>query len=295
MRKKRLGCQVRRCDGGVSVDDHPLGATGRLIDPLRLLSARDLKAIQFALGPVLSDCQAEFIVTLVDSVPGRKFREHAMASRRKLARDQTTSLILVIAVKDRHAEIATAPQFADRFTPAASTALLKAGLVPLMRRGRIADAIVSAVTGMRELLRRVDGREATALAWSRARGPQRRRAFSPGVFLLVIPAIFLAIMVFGPIQSCRQEHACRYCGKWCSITTKELKTATYSATGLSRRHYVCTGCGTNYSYTVVLPVLSASSDSSSWSSDSSSSGSDSSSSGSDSSSGGSDGGGGADW
>jgi hypothetical protein len=62
----------------------------------------------------------EIIVYVVDSVQGRRFREHAVASRSRFARYINNSLILVVSVADRHAEIATAPKYSGIFTQNAS-------------------------------------------------------------------------------------------------------------------------------------------------------------------------------
>jgi uncharacterized membrane protein YgcG len=96
--------------------------------------------------------EAELIVHLVPSVVKRAFRQHAMAVRRQLSQHYERSVVVVLAVADRHLEIATAKGYAGLFDAAACNALLLQHAVPAMREGRTADALAAT---LEELARRL--------------------------------------------------------------------------------------------------------------------------------------------
>jgi uncharacterized membrane protein YgcG len=82
----------------------------------------------------------------------RAFRQHAMAVRRQLSERYERSIVVVVAVADRHIEIATARDYAEHFDAAVCNALLLQHAVPAMREGRTADAIAAT---LEELARRL--------------------------------------------------------------------------------------------------------------------------------------------
>jgi uncharacterized membrane protein YgcG len=96
--------------------------------------------------------EAELIVHLVPSVVKRAFRQHAMAVRRQLSERYERSVVVVVAVADRHIEIATARCYAGHFDATVCNALLLQNAAPAMREGRTADAIAAT---LEELARRL--------------------------------------------------------------------------------------------------------------------------------------------
>jgi uncharacterized membrane protein YgcG len=255
----------------------------KLMDTVGLLDDAESQRLQAAAAAVLGDFRVELIVYVVDSVQGRDFREHAVASRSRMASDKDNSILLVVSLRDRHAEIATAPRYAGLFTPDAASALLRRTLVPLMREDRPVDAVASALGGMCQRLKGGAGRRPFA----------RKYRVAAAILALVLALAGVAIWSYV------RGHTCKHCGGWCRIETLVTQEATQVSTGTKELHYSCSRCGGHYVEVRTLPVLSSSDSTSSWTDSSSSDfgSSDSSSSSSDSgdSGGGSDGGGGADW
>jgi uncharacterized membrane protein YgcG len=241
----------------------------QLIDKDHVLAPAEYKRLEQAIADVTQDKYQEFIVCFVRSVPDRNFRNHAVALRRELSKDVNTSIILVVSMHDRHAEIATAPRFAPLFTSRTSSALLKKALMPLMKEGKIAEAITSGLKEICNLLQK-----------KKSRAPKIASAVMK-FFLITLIVALLGWIGYIHIKA----HLCIECGHWVRIQTVVKQEATYSSPGLEEITYICNHCGTHYKKTRIIPEKSSSSSSSSDSS--SDSGSDSGGS--------SDGGGGSDW
>lgn len=104
------------------------------------------------LAATASRSEAELIVHLVPSVVKRAFRQHAVAVRRQLSERYERSVIVVLAVADRHIEIATARGYAGHLGADACNALLQLHAVPALREGRTADALAAT---LEEIARRL--------------------------------------------------------------------------------------------------------------------------------------------
>jgi uncharacterized membrane protein YgcG len=241
----------------------------QLIDKDHVLAPAEYKRLEQSIADVTQDQYQEFIVCFVRSVADRNFREHAMALRRELSKDINTSIILLVSLHDRHAEIATAPRFVHLFTSRTSSALLKKTLTPLMKEGKIAEAITSSLKEICNVLQK-----------KKSRAPQIASA-TIKCFLIAVIIALLGWIGYIHIKA----HLCIECGHWVRIQTVVKQEATYSSPGLEEITYICNHCGTHYKKTRIIPEKSSSSSSSSDSS--SDSGSDSGGS--------SDGGGGTDW
>lgn len=140
--------------------------------------------------------EAELIVHLVPSVVKRAFRQHAMAVRRQLSERYERSVVVVVAVADRHIEIATARGYAGHFDAAACNALLLQHAVPAMREGRTADALAATLEA---LARRLAAAPLPLPDAPRYDGPGRP---SPGtiVILILFLVLFLTVIaasIFG--------------------------------------------------------------------------------------------------
>jgi uncharacterized membrane protein YgcG len=242
----------------------------QLIDKGHVLPAAEYKRLESAIADIVQGMYQEFIVCFVQAVPNRDFRKHAVALRQELSRDTNNSIILVVSLGDRHAEIATAPRFAHQFTPRASTALLRKTLTPLMKEGKTAEAVISALKSM------------CGLAQTKKQTtPKIASAFLKFILISII-LVLLGWIGYVHVKA----HLCIECNHWVRIETMVKQAATYSSTGLEEINYICGNCGTHYTKTVIIPEKSSSRGSSGSSSDSSS----------DSDSGGSsDGGGGTHW
>jgi uncharacterized membrane protein YgcG len=208
----------------------------------------------------------ELLVQVVATVPGRRFRDQAVASRHEHSVNPDRSLIVVVSRDDRHVELATAPCWAGRFSEAESHALLATRFVPAMKAGDLPRALGETI---RAIVARLDG-------------PPVRPARSPAVAVGIGVGLAVLLGVCGVLFTFVRNHTCRECRGWCDYSERELVAATYTSEGRSEVHFHCGKCGADYTEIRSIPVRSSSSDSSGSSSDS----------GSDSSS---DGGGGADW
>lgn len=131
--------------------------------------------------------EVELIVHLVPSVAKRAFRQHAMAVRRQLSQRYERSVVVVVAVADRHIEIATARGYAGHLDAAASNALLLQHAVPAMREGRTADALAAT---LEELARRLAAAPLPLPDAPRYDGPGR-----PGRGTIVILILFLVLFL----------------------------------------------------------------------------------------------------
>ena len=132
--------------------------------------------------------EAELIVHLVPSVVKRAFRQHAVAVRRQLSERYERSVIVVVAVADRHIEIATARSYAEHFDAATCNALLLQHAVPAMREGRIADAIAATLEEL--------ARQLTNLPTPRplpSPDPERNRSLPGWLLFLILFAMLLAL------------------------------------------------------------------------------------------------------
>ncbi len=131
--------------------------------------------------------EAELIVHLVPSVAKRAFRQHAVAVRRQLSHHYERSVIVVLAVADRHIEIATAKGYAAHFDADACRTLLMQHAVPAMREGRTVDALAAT---LEEIARRV-----AALPMPQPEPPRYagRERPSPGTIVILI--LFLVLFL----------------------------------------------------------------------------------------------------
>lgn len=145
----------------------------RIVDDAGVLTAAERER----LAAVTPGSSAELIVHLVPSVAKRAFRQHAVAVRRQLSDHYERSVIVVLAVGDRHIEIATATGYADRFDAAACNALLQLHAVPALREGRLADALAAT---LEELARRL------AVLPTPVRAPVPSHRSPPGWLLVMI-------------------------------------------------------------------------------------------------------------
>ncbi len=249
---------------GTETDSDSLGST-RFVDPDGVLGPDDRARLSSVVGGFPGEASAEVIVQIVPAVPGRRFREHAMAARREHSRHPERSLILVVSLEDRHAELATAPLWNDRFTAATSHGLLAEHFVPAMRAGDLVQALAGSLAAIGNKL-------GAATPASASSGPGWWRV--DGIFCLVA-AVFAYLFPFV------RNHTCRECRSWGDYSERVVVAATYVSEGRNESHFRCRKCGADYTEIHSIPVLSSSSDSS-WDSGGSSGGS-------------SDGGGGADW
>ena len=246
----------------------------QLIDKDHILSADEYKRLEQSIADMVQDMYQEVIVCFVQAVPNRNFRKHAVALRQELSKDTNNSIILMVSLGDRHAEIATAPRFAHQFTPQASTALLRKTLTPLMKEGKTVAAVISALKGM------------CGLAQTKKQTTSKIASAFLKFILISIIVVLLGWIGYVHVKA----HLCMECGHWVRIETVVKQAATYSSTGLEEINYICGNCGTHYKKTVIIPEISSSR---SYSNDNSSNSSSDSSS--DSDSGGSSDGGGTDW
>ena len=160
----------------------------RIVDEAGSLTAEEISQ----LAAMSVGDQAEFLVLIVGSVERRAFHEHAVTSRRHLSSRYDRSILVVVALADRHIEIATAPRHAARLGASATRAILERHAVPALRDGRLADAIAAVLD---------------ELTWTLAQPPSGRRPLG-GVrnapvwlALTIIAALIgaiLAFMISGP-------------------------------------------------------------------------------------------------
>lgn len=208
-------------------------------------------------GPV------EVVVQIVDTVPGRCFRDHAIAARRDHATDAARSLALVLARQDRHVELATAPCWAEVFTPPASAALLAMNFVPAMRAGDLPRALAATLAAIGGQLERADASPPARSRWVRIGIP--------------VAAALITLAGFGFVQA--REHLCRQCRSWGEVSSVVLAEPTYQQEGRREIRFHCPKCDAEYREVRAIPVRS------------NDTGSDTGSG----AGGGDDGGGGADW
>jgi uncharacterized membrane protein YgcG len=234
----------------------------RLLDTIRLLSEADREVVRRAVAGGFSG--AEVIVHIADSSGRRSHRAHAVALRARLSERPGESILLAVCVADRHAEIATAPAFADRFTPEASSVMLRRTLIPLMRDGEPARAVAAALAGI-----------ATLLAAPPAPPAPARGRVKP-VLVAVVGLILAAGACTAPYIA---RHLCDTCHGWSHVTLIREVAPSGNMAGEKVYQIECPRCGAKYTET---RVISADSSSDSGTSDTSGGGS-------------SDGGGGADW
>lgn len=213
----------------------------------------------------------ELIVCLVGSVPAKDFRERALRDRREFSTHPDRSILLLISLGDRHAEIATAPRFSRDFTAANCSKLLRTTLVPRMQDNLLPDAIESAVT---------------AIAAAARAGARRRRRIAKWGFAGLAAMLLSVAGVFGYVHV--SQHLCRQCSHWTQFQDTVRQAATVSSEGLLERHVCCPACGDSYTEYRRIPQLTAGDRSDNFSGDSSGGDGDSGDSGGD-------GGGGADW
>lgn len=229
------------------------------------LQARSV--VEQAVAAAAQRTGVEFIVLVVTSVPGRAFREHAIEQRRKLSAHRDSSLLLVLAVGDRHVELATSPKHNALFTPSLSQRLLVKESVPLLRQHRWGDGIVAAVNACAGLL---SGEVKPSAYGGTAQG-------NPKVFFAVLGSIGLIIASIFGFQYHR-NHTCRGCGTWGNYEAYVVTAATSYSEGVKEHSFHCPNCKTNYNWTTTISRSS-----------------DDNNSSSGSAGGGSDGGGGADF
>lgn len=212
--------------------------------------------------------QAEFIVRVVAKVPWRAWRRQAVADRARLSSMSGRSILILVAIDDRHVEVATAPRFQSIFDSATTNALLTAHFVPRMRQDDLAGALQAAIPAL-----------AQRLAAGPA-SPTARRTSADKAGILVVLAAFVLILGFFTWRFV-SDHLCPVCRSWGAVEHRVLEPATTTSQGRGEREFSCVACGMHRVETEILPRES---DSGSWGSDA---GSDSGGS--------SDGGGGADW
>ena len=155
----------------------------RIVDDAGVLTPAERER----LAATATRSQAELIIHLVPSVVKRAFRQHAVAVRRQLSLHYERSIIVVLAVADRHIEIATARDYAGHLGPDACHALLQQHAVPALREGRTADALAAT---LEEIARRV-----AALPMPLPEPPRyggRERA-SPGTIVILVLFVVLLL------------------------------------------------------------------------------------------------------
>jgi uncharacterized membrane protein YgcG len=204
---------------------------------------------------------------VVATVPGRAFRNHAVQERKRVSADYPNSILVVVALADRHVEISTSPRHRALFTPTVTKQLLEKSTVPFLRSGRVADGIVAAVNAIADQLM---AKPSTA----RYGGGLTVRQWALKLFLT---AIALGIAGFVAFLACR-NHICRGCGAWGNYKTRAVQAASAGQNGVKEHVFQCPRCKTNYHWQTSFSYSDTSD-----------------SFGSDSSGGGSDGGGGADY
>jgi uncharacterized membrane protein YgcG len=163
----------------------------RIVDDAGVLSPADRNR----LAATATWSGAELIVHLVPSVTKRAFRQHAMAVRRQLSQHYERSVIVVLAVADRHIEIATASGYADRFDAATCNAILLQHAVPALREGRTADALAAT---LEEIARRLAAAPLPLPTAPRYDGPGPSRGTI--VILILFLVLFLTVVaasIFG--------------------------------------------------------------------------------------------------
>lgn len=238
----------------------------KLEDQTGRLTATERQQLERVLAEDVQKSGVELNVLVVNAVADRAFRQHAVEQRRRLSTDYTNSILVVVDMGDRHVEIATAPQYSEKFTPTVTNRLLVKSAVPFLRDGQLANGIAATLDAVTDLLM-----SKTATGGTTAVQPKK---------LLAIVGLIVALIggIFG-FQSYR-NHTCRGCGAWGSYAARELRAATSSQAGLREHSFHCNRCQTNYTWQTSVSY-----------SDSSSSSSDSGGGGG----GGGDGGGGADF
>lgn len=163
----------------------------RIIDDAGLLTPAERER----LAATASWSEAELLVHLVPSVVKRAFRQHAVAVRRQLSQRYERSVIVVLAVADRHIEIATARGYADHLGADACHALLQLHAVPALREGRTADALAAT---LEEIARRLAAAPLPQPAVPRYDGPGPSRGTI--VILILFLVLFLTVVaasIFG--------------------------------------------------------------------------------------------------
>lgn len=238
------------------------------------LTSAEKARIESVLAQCAGKVGVEFDVLVVHQVPGRNFRDHAMAERKRMAAEGRNSILLVVALADRHVELATSPKYNNLFTKSVTHNLLLTSAVPLLREARLAQGILAAVEAAMELIA----------------NPSRGSTGGKGAIRKWIGALAgaaLAMVLVGGTAGYQyyRLHTCRGCGTWGNYETHVVHEATPTEEGLKEHSFHCPRCQTNYVWETVISRVDTSSDSGFSGSDSGSSSSSSSS----------DGGGGADF
>jgi uncharacterized membrane protein YgcG len=240
----------------------------QVYDETRRLSAEERQSVENALAVAARKTGAEFLALVVETVAGRAFRQHAVEQRRFLSKNAGNSILIVVALGDRHVEIATNPKHNQLLTPALTNRLLVRNAVPPLRAGRVAEGIVASANAVVDLL---TGVTAPAIYGG------TRKSGAKTVFAVLAAVVLTIAGILG--HHSYKNHTCRGCHAWGHYETHVLRSATSAQDGLEEHVFNCPRCHTNYTWVTTIA----------YSDSSSSSGADASSGG------GGDGGGGADF
>jgi uncharacterized membrane protein YgcG len=181
------------------------------------------------------------MLLIVRSIYGEDAREHARRMRQTMTFSTESSCIFVIALDDRHAELAVNSKFSTGFTPDQTTKLLTDNFVPSMRGNRLCEGIINTIVAIQLTIRP----DFLISCRRRTSGLFKKRVLVPFMLFVVI----VIWQLFGWIQT----HRCPKCEKLLSIHSEVLTYSTYSSTGLRETSYDCKHCEHHSSKKVIIP------------------------------------------
>lgn len=184
-----------------------------------------------------SETGSEFHVLIIDSVEDKRFQTYARLTRLERSHNIDNSLMFVIALNDKHAELATTYALSSLFTDGFTNNLLVKNFVPDMRQGKLCVAIVKFVAECRKQVK---------LQWWMKPGRTERRMSQKfntptlnAIKGFAIPVVFLLAAFLYMFQN---YFKCPECYSWFSLTKTWTKSCEFTGNKSDGRLTRCNKC-----------------------------------------------------
>jgi uncharacterized membrane protein YgcG len=228
----------------------------KIFDEGRRLSESEQNAVLETIAMFESETGYEFYVLIVDSVDNKNYQSHARLMRQTWAHNIDKSLMLVIAINDRHAELAATYELSNLFTLEFTNSLLVTHFVPDMHQGCLSAAILKFVAACQKAIQKAI-QKAKDLQWWVDRnttkvGKFRKHnvPFLNALKELIVPGVLFIIMILYLVQG---YFRCPECHSWFTMSKKSASSCEYSGYEQKERVKRCLKC--NYSKNVTKSNL----------------------------------------